>query len=171
MSREADSARLFFALWPDERTRAALQKLQAGLRGRLTRPADLHITLAFLGRQPLAHLPLLENILAGLPQTELPLEIDRLGYFRRNRIAWAGTHAVPDDLRDLQATLAQALEAAGIDFDRSKDFKPHITLARDADPPPDVPFNVIIWRAGNVVLVESSSQGSGSHYRVIAASS
>lgn len=168
MKNDTESVRLFFALWPDEQTRANLQRLQAGLHGRLIRTPDLHITLAFLGKQPLSSLPLLKQILADLPQTDLVLQIDRLGYFKRNRIAWAGTHAVPDGLRHLQTALAEALEKAGIDFDSSKDFKPHITLARDAELPPDRTFDEITWQVTQAVLVQSQIPDGGNGYRVLA---
>lgn len=167
MRSDSESARLFFALWPDEKTRVSLQHLQAGLHGRLIRPADLHVTLSFLGKQPLSVLPLLQKILGDLPKTDLVLQIDRLGYFKRHRIAWAGMHAMPDNLRRLQTALAQALENAGIDFDKSNDFKPHITLARDADPPPDRSFDTFIWHATEAALVQSQDCG-GNRYLVLA---
>ena len=48
--------RLFFALWPDSRTRAAIAALAgqvaAQTGGRATAPDNVHLTLAFLGAQP-----------------------------------------------------------------------------------------------------------------------
>jgi 2'-5' RNA ligase len=169
MAATSDSLRLFYALWPDDATRAALQKLQMRVRGRHMRYENLHITLAFLGQQTVAQLPLLKKILADLPRCDIALSIDRLGYFKKPRIAWAGTHAVPDALTMLQNALVQALEQHGIVFDRHNHFKPHITLARDAEPPDDAPFEVVTWHARQSVLVQSMQSGGGLAYRVLAA--
>jgi 2'-5' RNA ligase len=167
-ARTSESLRLFFALWPDAETAAALMRLQNGMQGRLIPYANLHITLAFLGPQPAALLPELKGILTRLPRTEITLSLDRVGYFRRNRIAWAGMHAVPEALLALQQHLAGALQEHKVPFDNSHDFKPHITLARDAAPPPDTAFDPIVWHANHVALVESTAAPKGSSYRILA---
>jgi 2'-5' RNA ligase len=160
--------RLFYALWPDEATREALQALQMQVHGRRTRVGNLHATLAFLGEQPSAHLSLLEDILATLPHDPITLQIDRIGYFKRKRIVWVGSHAVPDTLIKLQESLAQALTQYRIEFDHRLDFTPHITLARDAEPPSDRPFEPFIWELKQVVLVRSSQEGGRLDYKVLA---
>ncbi|QAU33666.1 RNA 2',3'-cyclic phosphodiesterase [Janthinobacterium sp. 17J80-10] len=159
--------RLFYALWPDEGVREALQALQARVHGRHIQPGSLHATLAFLGNQPARHLPLLENLLAELPRNAFALQIDRLGYFRKNRIAWAGSHMAPAALTVLQASLSEALGRHHINFDNKKDFKAHITLARDADAPPDLPFEPFTWQVNQVALVQSLQEGSRLAYRVL----
>ena len=160
--------RLFYALWPDDHVRESLQFLQAQVHGRHIQAANLHATLAFLGNQPARHLPLLEKLLAELPRTAFSLPIDRLGYFRRHRIAWAGSHMVPEALIELQNALAGALKRYGIAFDDAKDFKAHVTLARDADPPSDLPFEPFAWEVRQVALVQSLQEGSRLAYRVLA---
>lgn len=159
--------RLFYALWPDDHVREALQFLQARIDGRHIQAGNLHLTLAFLGNQPPRHLPLLENLLAELPRNAFSLPIDRLGYFKKNRIAWAGSHAVPPALIALQVALASTLTRHGIEFDDKKDFKAHLTLARDADPPPDSPFDPFTWEVRQVALVQSMQEGSRLAYRVL----
>lgn len=161
--------RLFYALWPDDGVREALQALQTHVHGRRIQPGNLHVTLAFLGNQPARHLPLLEDLLAALPDTGFALPIDRLGYFRKNRIAWAGSHAVPAALTALQGVLAAALEQHHIEFDNKKDFKAHVTLARDADAPADLPFMPFTWHVRQVALVQSMQEGSRQAYRVLCA--
>lgn len=164
----AASLRLFYALWPNDAVRERLQALQLGMHGRLIRYENLHITLAFLGQQPASHLPLLKKILADLPQFTVRLPLDRIGYFKKSRITWAGTHAVPDDLLALQSALAASLATNGIAFDHRVRFVPHVTLARDADPPADRPFDAIDWEAADAALVESSNSGGRLLYRVLA---
>ncbi|RJG03851.1 RNA 2',3'-cyclic phosphodiesterase [Noviherbaspirillum sedimenti] len=159
--------RLFFALWPDDATREALQILQMHVHGRRTRVENLHATLTFLGNQPAVHLPVLKTILADLPRIGFTLQIDRLGYFKRKHIAWAGSHATPKALVTLQESLAQALMRHGIAFDRKNDFTPHITLARDAEPPLDRPFDPFTWEVKQIALVQSTQEGGRLAYQVL----
>ena len=104
-SETRQSLRLFYALWPDDTVRAALANLQTVVSGRKTPYENLHLTLAFLGEQPAASLAVLEKILADLAVPEMKLTLDRIGYFKQSRIAWAGMHAVPDELFKLQRQL------------------------------------------------------------------
>lgn len=168
---KTESLRLFFALWPDDTTRTALMQLQAPLRGRLISYDNLHLTLAFLGQQPATLLPDLKEMLVHLTSMTATLTLDRLGYFTRNRIAWAGTHQAPDTLLQLAQELTQALARLGIRLNGPHGFKPHITLARDASLPPDIVFDPIIWRADRVALVQSTTAAEGSIYQVLASRS
>lgn len=165
---EPSSLRLFFALWPDDATRAALMRLQATMQGQLTRYENLHVTLAFLGQQPAALLPDLTQVLERLPHADITLTLDRVGYFTRKRIAWAGTHQVPENLLTLQQQLADALAALGIATETPERFKPHVTLARDAAPPPDTTFTPIVWHVDQIALVKSETLSAGVRYEVLA---
>lgn len=161
--------RLFFALWPDDATRAALAGLQRGLRGRLTAPENLHLTMAFLGARPAAIVPDLCAILDELPPRDVTLAIDRLGYFARSGIAWAGMREAPAALRDWQAELVGRLAAQGIANDREFGFTPHVTLARSAAPISAEPVETILWPRPRLVLVRSETRPEGARYAVIAA--
>jgi len=160
--------RLFYALWPDDAVRASFMRLQTVFKGRHTAYANLHLTLAFLGQQPAHLLPTLQTILSQLPGKSIPLVIDRAGYFRKQRIAWAGMHAAPDALQDLQSALTASLQRHGIAFDAHPTFKPHVTLARNGAPPEDQPFEPIHWRACQVALVRSSNGAEGVRYQLLA---
>lgn len=160
--------RLFYALWPDDATRERLAQLQTRLHGKLTRYDNLHITLAFLGEQPADLLSTLRAILDRLPRNGIVLTLDRLGYFSRRRIAWAGSHTIPNTLNMLVSALNEELIRHGIAFDQRADFKLHATLARDADTPSDFAFDPIVWHANRIVLVQSVMQPDGVHYRVLA---
>lgn len=160
--------RLFYALWPDDEVRDALHKLQTFTPGRLTYYENLHVTLAFLGHQPEENLPVLKDVLTSLPCGEIVMNIDRLGYFRKNRIAWAGMHTVPEALVALQAILTRNLEEHGVVFDKQNRFKPHVTLARDAAEPIDSPFEPIAWRLTQVALMQSTQSASKLTYRALA---
>lgn len=167
-SENPDAMRLFFALWPDEQTRMRLAGLQKGIKGRKTRHANLHLTLAFLGEQPESSLTILQRILDELTVPDMHLVIDRIAYFARQRIAWAGMRQAPESLLGLQQALCVALEHGGIAFDRRDAFKPHITLARDAAPAGTTEFEPIVWRARQVSLVHSRMEAAGITYRVLA---
>lgn len=152
--------KLFFALWPDQAGRAALARLQPLAPGRPIPPAKLHLTLAFLGQQPATSLPALLGILARLAVPVLHLRIDRLGYFARPRIAWAGMQQPPAALLAMQAALMDALAAAGFSPATHGPFKPHITLAREAKTAPlDTGFTPLAWQVWEVALVESFADG------------
>ena len=164
--------RLFVALWPDDTTATALSELQAHLRGRIIPYANLHLTLAFLGQRNKEVVPALKDILRHLPSTEIVLNLDRIGYFPRNRIAWAGAHTVPDNLAALRMNLIDAMKARAISFDdEQRSFKPHITLARDAIAPADRDFTPIAWHARQIAIVQSTTGRDGSRYTLLASRS
>jgi 2'-5' RNA ligase len=165
-----ESLRLFYALWPDDATRAALADLQSRVEGRRTHYANLHITLAFLGEQPVTLLPELKQILTELPRPDIALVLDRVGYFNRPRIAWAGMSAVPEALNALHHDLTEALVRHRIVAAKHTSFRPHVTLARDAPPPDDFPFDAIHWRARQMALIQSKAGPDGVGYRVLASS-
>lgn len=164
-----ESLRLFYALWPDERTRAALGRVQSGIHGRSTPYENLHLTLAFLGRRPRALLPALHAVLTRLPMTDITLVLDRLGYFGRHRIAWAGMQAMPPALLALQRALLAELARQHIACDHRSTFQPHITLARDAPATPERALPPIEWRAQQIVLAQSNRHADSVRYRVLAA--
>lgn len=160
--------RLFYALWPEEEIRAALANLQSDIVGDHTFRQNFHITLAFLGSQAVSSLPILRSVLANLPDAGMQLEINRRAYFRRNRIAWAGMHTVPDALRGLQSELSRQLMQETIVFDNKAAFQPHITLARNAEAPPERKIQSINWQARQVALVQSSTTQEGVRYALLA---
>lgn len=165
---KTETLRLFFALWPDDATRTALMQLQAPIRGRITPYEHLHLTLAFLGQQPVSLLPMFKDILLHLQSPASDLLLDRAGYFVRNRIAWVGVHETPRALQHLYRELTEALINQGIAFDSHSPLTPHVTLVRDAAPPPDLAFAPIRWHANQIVLVRSDTRVEGSHYEVVA---
>src|SRR3569833_3284681 len=160
--------RLLYALWPDDAVRAFFMRLLIVFKGRHTAYANLHLTLAFLGQQPAHLLPTLQTILSQLPGKSIPLVIDRAGYFRKQRIAWAGMHAAPDALQDLQSALTARLQRHGIAFDAHQSFKPHVTLSRYGAPPEDQPFVPIHWRACQGAGGRAANGAEGVRYQLLA---
>lgn len=162
--------RLFFALWPDAATRAALaswsRTIQPLSGGRATRAETLHLTLAFLGATDAARLPALEAAAARIRTRPFVLALDEAGLWSANRIVWAGASSIGPALGELVADLRAALTEAAVHFD-PKPFVPHITLIRKARPGFALPrFEPIRWPVHEFVLVRSTLGPTGSDYSV-----
>jgi 2'-5' RNA ligase len=166
------TARVFFALWPDERVREQFMQwaklLHETCGGSITRPGNLHITLAFLGNVVSSRLDELKLLAAKLGGgSAFSLNFAAPGYWRHNRIAWAAPDETPQDLSDLVKKLECSLQIAGFSFDE-RPYAPHLTLLRKArwDPPPR-PLKNINWVINEFVLVRSNRTESVSEYEVI----
>ena len=163
--------RLFFALWPDERVREALagwsRAAQAACGGRAI-PADkLHLTLFFVGgfeRSRMAGLEAAAGTVRGAP---FDLTLDSLGYWRHNRIVWAGASRCPPALETLAESLRVALAALGLPGE-DRAYVPHLTLVRNAERKPSgIAVAPQPWPAREFALVESAPVTGGVRYDVL----
>ncbi len=133
--------RTFIAIRLDERIHRKLELLQEELRGatppRLVRwvePANIHLTLKFLGDTPAARIPeiaaALEQVAAGA--TPFAFELAGLGCFpntARPNVVWVGVQDAGGRLAALQEGVDATLERLG--FAREgRGFSPHLTLGR-----------------------------------------
>ena len=163
--------RLFFALWPDDEVRARLahwsRELHAACGGRTIPAGNLHLTLAFLGSVEDARVAEIERAAGEVAPRAISLVLDQPGYWKHNRIAWAGASVVPAELEALAADLRGALTRAGAGFD-GKGFVSHVTLLRDAREPKENPaLEPIDWKLGGFALVRSVTLPRGSCYEVL----
>ena len=162
--------RVFVALEPAPAFRGALAAVQdrlraAGVAGRYLSPANLHLTLAFIGMWP-------EDVTGLLPAVRqpFPIALSGLGIFPKANVLWAGVE--PSEALDSAARqVRQALSAAGIPFD-PQDFNPHITLARKPIVPEKVTLSQIeVPKAEMMVkeicLYRSERGENGMEYTVI----
>ncbi len=164
-----EHARLFFALWPNAATRAHLVRLQAPVIGRKVSPENLHLTLAFVGSQPKSLIPALTKLIDKLPGQSFTVGIDRYGYFKKPRIAWAGPSETPLPLVELHQRLMNELNAVQVPLKPEGKFTPHVTLARDAQSIDD-PFGpAISWQVDRMLLIQSIPVRGGVIYSPIAA--
>lgn len=164
--------RLFFAIWPDAGTRDALAAVAGTLRkdcgGRAPPVDNLHLTLAFLGDVPAARLPELEAVAAGVDAGTFALKLDRLDWWRHQRLVWAGTQTCPDGLAALVERLAGRLQAGGFRTERRR-YMPHVTLLRHADSAPAMQtLDPIVWRPAQFVLACSQPAVRGVRYQIMA---
>lgn len=163
--------RVFFALWPDQSVREALadisRRLYAACGGRVARPDSLHMTLAFIGAAPQARVDQLRALAAELRWSAVTLELDTVGCWRHNHIAWLAPRAIPQDLTDLVMTLQARLKASEFQLDE-RPFAPHVTLVRKTDCKRALPACAAVrWEAGEFVLVQSITHETSAEYRII----
>jgi 2'-5' RNA ligase len=155
--------RLFFALWPGEEVRARLarwsRELRASCGGRPVPAQRLHMTLAFLGSLEAERIAEAERAASEVVARAMSLVLDQPGYWKHNRIVWAGASAPPPALEGLVLELRGALARSRIAFD-PKPFAAHVTLLRDARKPRAMPvLEPIRWEVEGFALLRSQLEG------------
>ena len=158
--------RLFFALEPDDAVRNAVGRLQRtlGVDARPVPVANFHVTLAFLGMQNAAVIPVVCDVASRLTFPSSEVVLDSLGRFKRAGVLWLGASEVPAVLQQFQQALVDGLLEAGVGYDR-KPWKFHLTLYRKMrTPPPTMDSVAIRWHLNSFSLVESVSVRSGVEY-------
>lgn len=164
--------RVFFAVWPDAPALDALNALAVRSKescgGRRMRKDGLHMTLVFVGAVSPAQLALLHAVGSQVRLDPFEARFDHLGWWRHNRIIWAGCHETPSRQRRLFECLSQSLRMNGFHVDH-RPWMPHVTLLRNAhgDAIPEMP-SPICWQVNEFCLVESLLQPSGARYRTLA---
>src|SRR3569623_1490776 len=143
---EVERQRLFFALWPTPEQRAALVNVASMLPddlGRRVTPANLHLTLAFLGA----------------------LTLDAFGYWRRPQVGWAGSGVMPPHLLTLVKRLQQGAASCGLRVD-TRPYAVHLTLYRKVRRAPRQwpAFPRLPWSVTQFALVESLPDADGVRY-------
>ena len=93
------------------------------------RRETLHLTLAFLGAVSRERLAEVKRVADGIRVDAFELNLDRLGYWKHNRILWAG--GVSPRLTLLADALAGGLCAADFRLE-ARPFVAHLTLLREA---------------------------------------
>lgn len=170
-----EQARVFFALWPDDRVRTALHQaaLDGAKRfgGRAMRPDTLHLTLAFIGDVALDRLPALHAAASEVDCAGFVMTLDCLGFWAHNRIMWAGGKQGCDGLTSLAARLAESLQAGGwpTGMKTGRPFAPHITLVRNVVARhPELPeLHPLNWRCERFVLMRSHLSSHGAAYETL----
>ncbi|MBK9161719.1 MAG: RNA 2',3'-cyclic phosphodiesterase [Nitrosomonadales bacterium] len=173
MEPELETARVFFALWPDRKVRVALSAWQPCLHelcgGRAMRAVTLHTTLVFLGEVATHRLEALQLAAREVEAGSFGLCMDTARYWGHNHIVYAAPSSLPPELSGLVAGLEDSLRRHHFRFDR-RAYKPHVTLARNAKwtdaPLPAMP--PVHWPVGDFALVQSVPDGGRADYRVLA---
>jgi len=172
----APARRLFFALWPDETQRRALEHAAAkAVRhsgGRPVPVANLHVTLAFLGSVAAARVPDLQRsarVQAARLAHDAPpaLTFARLAHWKEAQILCALAAEPSPGAHDLAVALQEASAALGLSPDR-KPFQAHVTLARKVvRPGAMLTLRPVVWTFAAFALIDSRTEPSGPLYSVI----
>lgn len=173
MSDSEATQRLFFALWPPPEVQGALARRARealdGRRARLVPQENVHLTLAFLGEVDAGVREGAESVARTVRSRAFNLTLDRLGYWARRGLLWAGPAHPPAEVADLADGLGRGLsEVCGLERER-RTFRPHLTLARKA---PKLPSRTVIepveWPVERFVLVASELDHGGPAYSIVA---
>jgi 2'-5' RNA ligase len=127
--------RLFIALDLSASVRAELAMAQTRLQGhpvRWSAPADMHLTLQFLGEAEEALVPPLLTALGAIPVAPFKLSIGDLGAFPnagQPRVIWADIGGDTAALTRLQTAVTMATAPLGFSPEE-RAFKAHLTLGR-----------------------------------------
>jgi 2'-5' RNA ligase len=168
--KNEESRRLFFALWPDNTVRAALQEqakiMRADTDGRAVAESNLHVTLAFLGKVPLDLVSTVCAEAGCIRSGSFDLEIDQTGWWKKTGILWLAPSALPAGLNGLVHSLWDRLHPLGFKADFHK-FRPHVTIARKCSHSASAALEPISWAIKNFALLESETHPKGARYRVL----
>jgi 2'-5' RNA ligase len=165
-----NTSRLFFALWPDDKTRQTLTDLSKSINAqgfKWVQPYNFHVTLVFLGQVDEDAASAIKQCAAGIIAEPFELTFDRLSYWSKPKILCLTCQplAITGDVSMLVKKLTTAAASCRLETD-SRPYTPHITLARHARYLPDIKIEPIIWRAETFCLVESCSTPDGVIYKV-----
>ena len=162
--------KLFFALWPDQTVRERLLRIGRELPshgGRTPHPADLHLTLVFLGPVTAEQYPCVVQAAGAVKGMPFELTIDRVGYWSRPRILWCAPAETPEPLQTLVANLQRELLHCGFKPEK-RSYSPHVTLARKSLPvEARLLSEPLQWSAREFVLVASEPGGDPPRYRIL----
>jgi 2'-5' RNA ligase len=147
--------RLFVAIDIPDAVRDALTAVGRQLRqlcpnARWVRLEGAHLTLKFIGETPPDRAERVRSTLSAVrPCGPIELQFAGLGFFPgpgRPRVLWAGVR-VSTALRELDASIETQLESLGIPRE-TREFSPHITLARFDSPKGLEPLHAAIEKLG-----------------------
>lgn len=129
--------RLFVAIPLPEQLCERMAQMAGGLdNARWVDPANMHLTLRFLGELDGRTAADVDAELGGVRVPAFEIELNGLGTFgsgRKVSALWVGVRG-PEPLTRLQVKVEQAAQRAGVEPEGRK-FRPHVTLARFKGPP------------------------------------
>jgi len=157
--------RLFVAVNFSEAVRQRIHEAGDALRAlapqlRWVSPERLHLTVRFLGEQPISMVPELRMAIDGAVagHADAPLLLGGVGAFpnfRRARVLWVGVAPHPR-LELLYHDVEAACVALGFEPE-GRAFRPHVTLARVPDGIPEETLRALSRAARGVAISESLS--------------
>lgn len=163
--------RVFFALWPDERTRETIDRFtreaveECG--GTPVDAANFHMTLRFIGQADGNAMSRMRKAAERVRTEPLRFALDQLGFWPEPAVFWLGCRKAPDPLLRLVVNINTELGSEGF-LVETRPFKPHVTLARHARHAPQIELREAVeWSSDRFVLVGSRSEEAGASYTVL----
>lgn len=171
MPDEPSARRLFFAIWPDEASRAALvhatRKAARASGGRPVSVSNLHSTLAFLGSVPAERMTSAIAAASAVESLSFGLAFDRIEHWPKPAVLCLTCSEVPPAASGLVSELWKLLARQGFTPD-SKPYRPHITIARKVVKPHALgTVQAVECPVEEIVLVESITAPEGAQYTVL----
>ena len=169
--------RVFVALTLPEDTVCDLEAVQARLpRGRPVPPENLHLTLAFLGDQPVEVIEAVHEGLSDLRASPFTIDLSQPALFGGARGQALGLEADGGaHLHELHDRVRSRVRGAGAQIERRR-FRPHVTLARLSGRESPAPLLAALTGTTigpvlltQMVLVASLLRPEGAEYDVLAA--
>lgn len=156
-------------------------RIASACHARLADPANLHLTLAFLGEVPDVRLPDVEHALASAARSARSprLCLAGGGSFGQGRstVLWADVRGDVEALDALARSIRDGLREAGLPCD-DKPFRAHLTIARPGDRVSEADLRSDVhtlhdyagpqWVASELLLIRSH-QGRTPRYTRVAA--
>ena len=160
--------RLFFALWPDDALRAVLARrvppLLEHVQGKAQRPDQWHVTVEFLGAVMGDRHAAVHAAADRVEAAPLSIVFDLLDHWRRPQVYCLSASSTPPELARLVDGMRAALRAEGF-VPESREYQPHVTLARKVRSAPVGPLDEPLeWSARRFALVRSVTDPAGSRY-------
>ena len=149
--------------------RAGIQAFASQLSlatGRLVADKNTHITLVFLGNVDEQTSAALIKGASRLRIAPFSLSLDRLGWWRKPKIAWLAPSTHPQELSQLVLELSTMAKSCGVGLDE-RPSPPHLTLVRKVTGAlTDIPMQPIFWNINEFCLLESRTDREGVEYQV-----
>jgi len=151
--------RLFVALSLPDEIAARLLLLQHGVTGaRWQTREQFHLTLRFIGEVDGRVLRDIDDMLSGIHEPRLLLELRGVGEFGRDKPHALWTGVEPNDaLLHLQRKIERAVQQAGLAPEKKK-YNPHVTLARLRATPPGI---VMDWLTDHALFASGPFEMNG----------
>jgi RNA 2',3'-cyclic 3'-phosphodiesterase len=161
--------RLFFALWPEDIIRQQCVDIGKAIlteHARLVRPANIHVTLLFLGNIDTDKEERFKQVLATVQVPSTTLCFNKLSFWKKPGILCLTTSNTYPGVETLVGMLSRLGGDLGIQTDE-RPFKPHVTLAKKATKLMPLEFDPINWNSSSFCLVESVNCPKGIEYRIV----
>ena len=166
--------RLFLALrLPDASSSGARRLAGARARGgqaagRSSRPANLHVTLAFLGSRPAGELPAILDVLEEVGREAEPVRLDVTGYRETRSVGMLTLRDEAGAAARLAERPARGLAALGVYRREERPWLPHLTVLRFRERPrlPRAPLRPGGWVSSDAAAFLSRLHPSGARYEV-----